>query len=75
MLDTKTGRLWNIVVDSENVEELQPVPYIQIGGGYSYVPETDEIMTAIHQILMNANLKGKDDAATIDTTQATSKNR
>lgn len=33
MLDTKTGRLWLIVMDSEGSPVLEPIPYIQWNWG------------------------------------------
>lgn len=41
MLDTQTGRLWQIVVGKENRTKLQAVPFIQlILGNEAYIPDT-----------------------------------
>ncbi len=39
LLDTQTGRLWQLVVDQEKNKKLQPVPIIQIWGDESYIPD------------------------------------
>ncbi len=39
MLDTQTGRLWQIVHDEKDNNKLQPVPYIQILGDEAYIPD------------------------------------
>jgi hypothetical protein len=39
MLDTETGRLWQMVVDKESSKKLQPVPFIQILGNEAYIPD------------------------------------
>ena len=53
LLDTQTGRLWQIVVDKEGRQKLQPVPFIQVNPlmaqrGEAYLPDpADKI--ALHQ--------------------------
>jgi hypothetical protein len=39
MLDTQTGRLWQIVVDDKTVLKLQPITYIQGIGNETYIPK------------------------------------
>ena len=39
LLDTQTGRLWQIVEDKEGRTKLQPVPFIQIWGDEAYIPD------------------------------------
>jgi hypothetical protein len=43
MLDTKTGRLWQIVVNNEDVKSLQPVLYISLDGVKTIEPEEPDI--------------------------------
>lgn len=42
LLDTKTGRLWQIVKGEKDRTLLQPVPFLQILGDEAYIPDTDE---------------------------------
>jgi hypothetical protein len=42
LLDTQTGRLWQMVVDKEGQKKLQPVPIIQILGDEAYIPDTQQ---------------------------------
>ena len=40
LLDTQTGRLWQIVTDKENRAKLQAVPFIQVlWGDEAYMPD------------------------------------
>ena len=39
LLDTQTGRLWQVVVDEEGRTKLQPVPFIQVWGDEAYIPD------------------------------------
>jgi len=39
LLDTQAGRLWQMVVDKEGKNKLQPVPFIQIWGDEAYIPD------------------------------------
>lgn len=50
MLDTQTGRLWQIVQSKEDAISLQIVPYTHVDGSASVVPE--DIQNAVVQILM-----------------------
>lgn len=50
MLDTQTGRLWQIVQSKDESISLQIVPYGHIDGSVSVVPE--DIQNAVVQILM-----------------------
>jgi len=54
LLDTKTGRLWRIVIDQENHTKLQPVPFIQILGTEAYIPDQDQEAIS-HQSFVNTN--------------------
>lgn len=40
LLDTQTGRLWEIVVNKEGQQKLQPVPYIQLAGYDAFTPDS-----------------------------------
>jgi uncharacterized protein (UPF0297 family) len=42
LLDTKTGRLWQIVKNEKDRTLLQPVGFLQILGDEAYIPDTDE---------------------------------
>jgi hypothetical protein len=45
MLDTQSGRLWQIVTDTNNAILLQPVPYVSIDGTVtSVVPTPQEVL-------------------------------
>ena len=50
MLDTQSGRLWQIVQSKDKSLILQIVPYNHVDGSVSVVPE--DIQNAIVQILM-----------------------
>jgi hypothetical protein len=50
LLDTQTGRLWQIVVDDKKSKSLQIVPFNHVDGSVSIVPE--DIQNAVVQILM-----------------------
>lgn len=39
LLDTQTGRLWQVVVDDKENKKLQPVLFIQILGDEAYIPD------------------------------------
>jgi len=39
MLDTKTGRLWNIAVNNKKQSWLQIVPYGSVNGSMSILPD------------------------------------
>ena len=41
MLDTTTGRIWQIVEDSDKRLKLQPVPYKQLTGLEAYIPDPE----------------------------------
>lgn len=51
LLDTKTGRMWQIVVDSENRQKLQPVRFIHAQGNEAYLPESEDAIQSIDQML------------------------
>ena len=52
MLDTQTGRLWQVVVDTNQVQTLQPVLYRAIDGTRTLVPESaEEEMRRVSEIL------------------------
>jgi len=38
MLDTYSGRTWQIVVDKDGLKSLSPIPYYLIKGNYDFVP-------------------------------------
>lgn len=42
LLDTETGRLWQLVIDDKKNKKMQPVPIIQLFGEEAYVPEPIE---------------------------------
>jgi len=42
LLDTQTGRLWTIVVDSNKVESLQQIYFLSIDGLKSILPENPD---------------------------------
>jgi hypothetical protein len=42
MLDTQTGRLWHLVVDTNDAPCLLPVPYKSIGGSFILSPATPQ---------------------------------
>ena len=51
MLDTETGRLWQIVVNSEGAKSLEPVPYYLIPGDKAFIPDTVEEAEAHKKIV------------------------
>ena len=62
LLDTQTGRLWQIVQDEKKRQSLQIVPFNHVDGSVSVVPE--DVQNAVVQILMkqaaeNEKAKGK----------------
>ncbi|QYM77848.1 hypothetical protein K0B96_11010 [Horticoccus luteus] len=56
LLDTQTGRLWQVVVDKEGRQKLQPVPIIQILGDEAYIPETDGEVAAFRKMMRQRTL-------------------
>ncbi len=42
MLDTQTGRLWEMVVDENGNRQLSPVPYCAVGGKFSLPAPLDD---------------------------------
>lgn len=48
LLDTQTGRLWEIVVDTNNANSLQEVPYKALDGTLTLVPQNpqDEVQSS-----------------------------
>lgn len=42
LLDTQSGRLWQIVVDEKGNKKLQAVPIVQIFGGEAYSPDSQQ---------------------------------
>ena len=57
MLDTATGRLWQIVVDKDKNQRLQPVPVVQLLGEEAYIPEPQERDEAYRDMLRGASIE------------------
>jgi len=56
LLDTQTGRLWQMVVDKEGRQKLQPVTYIQVWGFEAYAPDPPEELARFRESVKdNAN--------------------
>jgi len=52
LLDTQTGRLWQIVIDKEQNKKLQPVPFIQVWGDESYIPDPMKEVEAQRKLIL-----------------------
>ena len=39
LLDTQTGRMWEVVVDKAGQDQLQPMPFDQVFGGQAFIPD------------------------------------
>ena len=61
LLDTQTGRMWQIVVDKEGVKKLQPLPIIQIAYVMDlFAPETASEVEAFKSYMIDqAKIKPK----------------
>ncbi len=57
LLDTQTGRLWQIVESKGGGSKLQPVKYIQIFGDELYTPEPDIEVEKIEKFLREKSFK------------------
>jgi len=68
MLDTQTGRLWQIVSDEHEQLKLSPIPYIQVLlGDDAYIPDSPSDVEAHRKFTRNSTLqKLKQDATTED---------
>ncbi|MEZ4395947.1 MAG: hypothetical protein R3C71_03475 [Candidatus Krumholzibacteriia bacterium] len=49
LLDTQTGRLWQIVVDKNDVLSLQPVKFDQVFGFGAYLPDPLEEIQSLRE--------------------------
>jgi hypothetical protein len=71
MLDTQTGRLWQIVVDKEGRQKLQAVPYLGIWmGEESYVPDSEEEVASHRQMARQLAAKQFQEAIDDPATQS-----
>jgi len=52
LLDTQTGRLWQIVIDKKQNQKLQPVPFIQVWGDESYIPDPMEEVEGKRKLML-----------------------
>jgi hypothetical protein len=50
LLDTQTGRLWQVVSGQSEQVKLQPVPFIQVLGDEAYMPDPDDEVTALRKL-------------------------
>lgn len=55
MLDTQTGRLWQIVVNDKEVKSLEPVLYTSVDGTKTIEPEDADIQLKRYLELYNKN--------------------
>ena len=52
LLDTKTGRLWQIVVGEEGNRKLQPVPFIPVWAEEAYIPDPKTEIEGHRELLL-----------------------
>ena len=52
LLDTQTGRLWQIVVGSEGNRKLQPVPFIPVWAEEAYIPDPETEVKGQRELLL-----------------------
>jgi hypothetical protein len=63
MLDTQTGRLWQIAVDTNNAPILQAVPYKSVSGNLNLVPQTPQEELQELQNAVNAEKNAQQNAS------------
>ena len=57
LLDTQTGRLWQIVEDEEHRNKLQPVPFVQALGDEAFIPDPLEEVETLRKAVREMNVK------------------
>ena len=57
LIDTETGRLWQLVVDENKNTKMRPIPIIQLLGEEAYVPEPIERDEQFRENLREAMIK------------------
>lgn len=57
LVDTKTGRLWVVVVSAEGERKLSPIPIIQQNGLEAYIPEPEAEAETYRNFILDKALK------------------
>lgn len=57
LLDTFTGRLWQVVLNENERIRLEPVPLIQIIGDEAFIPESEEETKNLRKMTRNRTME------------------